>query len=66
MTHVDRPRRRIQLKHQALPLIREEIIEDQLRRALLLLQAKYEEQIGDDFNPELSRRLDALAVLLDG
>ena len=66
MTEIGKIRRRILLKRQAIPLIREEIIEDQLRLALLVLQSRYERQIGDEFDPGLSRKLDALRVLIEG
>ena len=65
MTPIEHQKRRIELKRQVIPLVREEILEDQLKLALLVLQAKIERQMNDDFDPELSRKLDALAVLLE-
>jgi hypothetical protein len=42
-----------------------EIIDNQTYLALLILQARYEKQITDEYDPNLSRKLDALAVLLE-
>jgi len=58
--------RRIKLKRQAIPLIRAEIRKDQLRLALLLIKSDLERQIDlDCYDPVLSRKLDAITVLLE-
>ena len=59
--------RRIKLKRQAIPLIRAEIRQDQCRLALLEIKSNLESQINSDwFDPNLSRQLDAITVLLEG
>jgi len=65
MTEAQILKRKIQLKRQAIPLIQNEIRKCQLRLALIELKEKLEAQITDDFDPVLSRKLDAVTVLLE-
>ncbi len=58
-------KRRIRLKRQALPLIKDEIRQDQLRLALLELKGDLERQITETFDRELSQKLDAVNCLLE-
>ena len=57
-------RRKIQLKRQAISLIKSEIIELQLRLALIKLKDRFEGQIKD-YNPLLSQKIDCLTFLLE-
>ena len=65
MTQAQVLKRQIQLKRQAIPLIRREITDLQIRLALLVLKGRLEEQIGEDFDPKLSKQLDAVIFLLE-
>lgn len=66
MTELQLLRRRIHLKRQVIPLIKSEIRRDQLRLALLAIKSDLEGQINpDSFDPTLSRKLDAVMVLLE-
>ena len=58
-------RRKIQLKTQALKLIRAE--RDQLSHLenLIKLRAHLQRQIGDKFDPSLSQQLDAVQYLVE-
>lgn len=58
-------KRRIKLKRQAIPLIQGEIRQEQLRLALLTIKADLEAQMTGEFDPVLSRKLDAVGVLLE-
>ena len=58
-------KRKIKLKRQARDLIRDEIFELQSRYALIILKNRYEGQIGDSYNPDLSRQLDCINYLLE-
>jgi hypothetical protein len=64
VTKIEILKRRIELRKQAVPLIKEEILEDQLRLCLLILQGRFEKQIDGGFNQDVSRKLDAVSVLL--
>lgn len=65
MTETQILQRKIQLKRQALPLIQDEIIELQLRLALIVLKGRLECQAHSGFDPVISRKLDAIAYLLE-
>jgi hypothetical protein len=56
---------RIKLRGQAIPLIRNKNRKDQYRLALLALKGEREAQMTEDFDPELSRKLDEVMVLLE-
>lgn len=58
-------KRKILLKRQAIPLIKDEIVDHQLRLALLLLKGRLEEKMGAEFDVLLSRKLDAVIYLLE-
>ncbi len=65
MTEFEVLKRRIKLKRQAIPLIQGEIRQEQLRLALLTIKADLEAQMTGEFDPVLSRKLDAVGVLLE-
>lgn len=65
MTAIQVLKRRIQLKRQAIPLIRREISDLQIRLALLVLKGRFEEQIAESFDLKLSRQLDCVIFLLE-
>ena len=58
--------RRIKLKGQALKLIRAEREELKQRLSLLRIRESLLKQLGQDFDPEVSRKLDCLDFLLRG
>jgi hypothetical protein len=58
-------KRRLELKKQALKLFVEEIRDLEERLALLKIKQRAEGRIKDNFNPAMSRRLDALNFLLE-
>ena len=62
---IQKLKRRIHLKRQAIPLIKREIIDLQTRLALLVLKDHFEKQIGEKFDPTLSRKLDCITYLLE-
>jgi len=65
MSETEILRSKIRLKKQAIPLIRQEIIDDQLQLALLIMKGRLEDQIENNFDLQLSRKLDAITVLLE-
>ena len=58
-------KRKIQLKRQALDLIRDEIFELKSEYALVELKKRYEKQIGNSYHPELSRKIDCINFLIE-
>jgi hypothetical protein len=64
MNNVEILNRRIFLQRQAIPLIKTEIRQDRARLALLGLKGDLEAQMTKTFDPILSRKLDAVHVLL--
>jgi hypothetical protein len=56
--------RRIKLKGQALKIIRAERNELRQRLSLLRMRESLLEQMGPDFDPEVSRKLDCVDFLL--
>jgi len=58
-------RRRIRLKRQGIELLNQEIIADQIQLALQILKAQLEAATAGPYDPEKSRKLDALSVLLE-
>ena len=65
MTEAEVLKRKILLKKQSIPLIQSEIVDLQIRLALNVLKDRLETQIGDGFDPVVSRRLDAIQILLE-
>ena len=57
-------KRKIHLKRQAITLIKNEIIELQLRLALIKLNDCFERQVKD-YDPLLSQKIDCLTFLLE-
>lgn len=64
MTEIEVLKRSIKLKRQAIPLIRQEINRDQNPIFLLKLKGEFEARIAEKFDPDLSRKIDAVLVLL--
>jgi hypothetical protein len=58
-------KRKIQLKKQAVKVIKSDIIGLNQQLALIYIKEHFEKQIGDGFDPVLSRKLDCLDYLLD-
>ena len=64
MDEVATIKRKIRLKRQALPLIKREIVDFQLRLALIKLKDRFERQI-ESYDPLLSQKIDCLTFLLE-
>lgn len=58
-------KRRIQLKKQAIFLIRDETIDLQIRAILILFKSRLENKMGSAFDPNLSKKIDCLTFLLE-
>lgn len=56
--------RKLFLKRQALSIIRQDISDLEWRKALMRRKREMEREIKQEFDPVLSRQLDALSVLL--
>jgi hypothetical protein len=57
--------RAITLKKQAIPLIKKEIVELEDRFVLIRLFRRYQEQIRNEFDSDLSERIDCITRLLE-
>lgn len=58
-------RRQIELKRQARDLIGDEIVDLQIRLALVTHKQRLETQIEEDFNSVISRKIDCILYLLE-
>ena len=58
-------RRRIKLRRQGIELLKQEILSDQIQLALQILKAQLELEAAGDYDPETSRKLDALSILIE-
>jgi hypothetical protein len=65
MTELEMVRRKIRLKRQGRDLISDEIIDLQIRMALVVHKSRLEAQIGTSFDPVLSQKIDAVVFLLE-
>jgi hypothetical protein len=65
MTAEQTIQRKLFLKRQAVSIIRHDCAELRVHLFLLKLKSKLEKQIAEEFDPILSRRLDAVQVLLE-
>jgi hypothetical protein len=66
MKEIQRLKRTISLKRQAIPLIKSEIMELQVRVVLLWLERYFEREARGKFNPAISSKLDCVRYLLEG
>ena len=58
-------KRKVRLKQQAKKLIQDEIINLQIRLALVHLKGCLEEHLDNDFDKTISHKIDAVNLLLD-
>ena len=65
MNEIATIRRQITLKRQARKVIKNEIVDLWIRLAIITLKGRLEVQMKKDFDPELSKKMDAVIVLLE-
>jgi hypothetical protein len=65
MNELQTIQRKIQLKRQGRDLIGDEIIDLQIRKALVVYKSRLEAQISTNFDPVLSRKLDCINYLIE-
>jgi hypothetical protein len=65
MTELQTIKRKIQLKRQAIEVIKDDIIDLRFNQILIIQKGRLEKQINKTFDLTLSRKLDAIQVLLD-
>jgi hypothetical protein len=65
MNELQKIKRTIKLKRQGRDLISDEIIDLQIRKALVVYKRRLEAQIGTGFDPVLSKKIDAVIFLLE-
>ena len=65
MTDLDILKRKIQLKQQAIDVIKEEIIDLKLNQAIIIKKRRLEKQINKGFDSVLSRKLDCINYLIE-
>lgn len=57
--------RKLFLKKQALSIVRRDIADLRRKKVLMRIRSELENEISESFDPVLSRKLDALLILLD-
>jgi len=57
--------RKLFLKKQALSIVRRDIADLRRKKVLMRIRRELENEISESFDPVLSRKLDALLILLD-
>ena len=65
MNELQMIRRKIQLKRQGRDFIGDEIIDLQIRMALVVHKSRLEAKMNQHFDANLSRKLDAIQFLLE-
>jgi hypothetical protein len=65
MTELEMLKRKILLKRQARDVISGEIVEMRIKLTLTVYKKLLEKQIAKDFDPAISRKLDAIQVLME-
>jgi hypothetical protein len=65
INEIQKIKRTIKLKRQGRDLISDEIIDLQIRMALVVHKERLEAQIGAGFDPVVSKKIDAVIFLLE-